>query len=89
MNKRYIQGHFVNSSLTHTPSECPLECSEWHWKPRNKAETKADTTAVSSYFGAFPDFCRFRKLRYFIKLHLFKAARSTEIWRNPPISESY
>lgn len=37
----------------------------------------------------FRDFCRFRKLRYFIKLHLFKAARSTEIWRNPPISESY
>jgi len=44
-----------------------------------KAETKADTTAVSSYFGAFLDFCRFRKFRYFNKLHLHKAARSTEI----------
>jgi hypothetical protein len=48
-------------------------------KPRNKAETKTDTTAVPTFFGAFLDFCRFRKFRCFNKLRLHKAARSTEI----------
>jgi len=37
------------------------------------------TTAVSKFFDAFRDFCRLRKFRYFIKLRLHKAARSTEI----------
>jgi len=31
------------------------------------------------FFGTFLDFCCFRKFRYFIKLHLHNAARSTKI----------
>ncbi len=46
-------------------------------EPQNKAETKADTTAVSSYFGAFPGSLSFPQVSLFHKLHLLKAARST------------
>ncbi len=54
-----------------------------------QSRDKADTTLYQVILVLFRDFCRFRKLRHFFKLHLFKAARSTKIWRNPPISESY
>ena len=64
-------------SPTH-PQNAPLERSAWHRKPRNKAETKADTTRCTKVFGAFLHFCRFHKFRYFIKLRLLKTARSTE-----------
>ena len=61
------------------PLNAPLECSEWHRKRRNKAVTKAGTTVASSFVGTFLDYCCFRKFRYFIKLHLHKAARSMKI----------